>query len=316
MTKTVRISAVGRTQMLFDSIKRLHRSGVEIPCIVTCEAPAEYGCGVEDFERLAHEVGAHFLVTEQINSPSTLAFFQRAPAHGAISINWKTLIREQVMALFPLGMWNCHPGDLPRYKGNACPNWAILRGEERIGLTVHRMDPHRLDGGAVARKEFFPVGRGATIGDFYAFWRARAPEMFAELVEEMERGELTVEEQEGEGFRCYPRRKEDGEVRWSEPADAIHRLIRASSEPFSGAYSYVNGKKMIFWKVRIERLDEPYLSVPGQVAERRVKKGEVAVTCGRGLVVLEEVEVEGVRGSPLAWISTIHTRFFEGGSRG
>ena len=79
-------------------------------------------------------------------------------------MNWLTMIAQSTLALFPWGVLNAHAGDLPRFRGNACPNWAILNGEPLVGLCIHEMIPE-LDAGPVLLRAHFPLSDDIYISD-------------------------------------------------------------------------------------------------------------------------------------------------------
>jgi len=308
----MRIVALGRTGMLYKSIINLNQQGHEIVLIVTGNEEREYTCGAKDFKRLSTELGCDCIIYEEINQDQLLDIVRKTNPDVAISINWKTLIGEDLIKAFPNGIINAHAGDLPRYRGNAVPNWAIIAGESEIVITLHQMDTN-LDSGPILLKRHFPITESTYIGDIYTFLEANTPDMFVEVIEKIRNNTLqpqTQPENPAESLRCYPRMPRDGEIDWSQPAQEIHRLIRAASEPFAGAYTYIDFDKMIIWKARYEKTLFQYLGVPGQVGHRDFATGEVKVITGDGFLVLEVVEIEGTnaRKKPVEIIQTIRTR--------
>ena len=290
----MKVAALGRTRMLYDSILRVHEAGHEITLIGTCAAAPEYGVTARDFQRLARRLQCPFFDDARINRPQRLKQLGRARADAAISVNWLTLMGEEALGQFPRGVINAHAGDLPRYRGNACPNWAILAGEREIALTLHRMAAG-LDAGPVLAQRRLALDDTVYIGDVYRFMEENVPSMFVEVLNGLQAGTLTERPQPSDpalSLRCFPRRPEDGHIDWARPAEHLARLVRASAEPFAGAYTYLDGRKLIVWRAHAERLPYPYLGAPGQVAEIRGSDGGVAVICGDGVLVLEVVALE------------------------
>ena len=89
-------------------------------------------------------------------------------------------------------------------------------------------------------------------------------------------------------LRCFPRLPIDSEIDWNLPAKKIEQLIRASSEPFSGAYTFLAYKKLIIWEAAVFEPEYNYLATPGQVVERRISKGEVVVSTGSDFLFFEK----------------------------
>lgn len=287
----MRIVALGRTRTLYDAIREVVDRGHEVELILTSEPAPEYEVGPDDFSELATAVEADFECDPDLSEH--VERFEKCDV--AISVNWNTILSEDVLACFEHGVLNAHAGDLPQYRGNAAPNWAIINGEDEVVVTVHRMVPE-LDAGPILAKRSFPLKDRTSIGDVYEFLYDAVPEMFGETVDGLESG--TVEETPqpdapGKVLRCYPRKPEDSRLKWSESADHLDRIVRASSEPFFGAYTFFNGEKLRIWRAHPEQPSFEFLGTPGQVAQRRLNAGEVAVVTGDGFLVLEEVQLEG-----------------------
>lgn len=304
----MRIAAFGRTSWLYESIRACVQAGHEVALIGTCQAAPEYSAGEEDFERLAKELGCPFFCDAQINQSRYLDMAAASGAQAAISVNWLSVIGGQMLGAFPHGIINAHAGDLPRFRGNACPNWAILMGEEKVVLSLHRMIAD-LDAGPVLAQRCFPLGEQTYIGDVYQFLDEAIPRMFVEVLGGLERGTLSPRPQPTAPalfLRCFPRRPEDGEIDWQRPAADIARLVRASAEPFHGAFSWAEGQKVVIWRARAGELPYRWVGIPGQVAELRAESGEAAILTGAGVLIIEEIELPGIeRNRPASlWRST------------
>ena len=190
-------------------------------------------------------------------------------------------------------MINAHAGDLPRFRGNACPNWAILTNEDKIVLTLHQMSPG-LDSGPILLQREFLLSPEKYIGDVYRFMAQNIPEMFVQVLEGLASGTIVFKQQPDDPalwLRCLPRLPQDGEIDWRQSAVDLSRLVRANAEPFSGAYSFLGMKKIIIWRAHSETLSYNHLGYPGQVIGINKPQGYVSVLSGKGVLVLEEVEM-------------------------
>lgn len=289
----MRVAAIGRTHWLYDSIRACVKTGHQIVLIGTSPAESEYSKTQEDFKDLAEELGCPFFCSTVINSPEYIQIFRQSGAEIAISVNWQMMIGQEILEQFKYGVINAHAGDLPRFKGNACPNWAILSGEEKVVLTLHFMDVS-LDGGPILLQREFPLRSDTYISEVYQFMSKNIPSMFVEVLDGLSSGAIVPRPQPDDPafwLRCFPRLPQDGEVDWNRSAVELSRLVRANSEPFVGAYSFIDTEKIIIWRAHPEKLAYPYLGVPGQVIEIRHNMGSVAVLTGEGVLVLEEIEM-------------------------
>lgn len=301
----MKLAVLGRTAWLYDAVTQLRERGHEIVAVATAPAAPEYRVTERDFESLAAELGCPFsLGTDAMASASATA-----PADAVISVNWLTRVPPQFLDRFEHGVLNGHPGALPRFRGNAAPNWAIIAGDPEIVATVHRMDPG-LDSGPILAQRSLRVSDTTYIGDVYAFLDDAFPSLFAEVVEGLEAGTLKARPQDpSHALRAYPRLPRDGELDWNHSADELARVVRASAEPFAGAYSWLDTERVTIWRAHHEPLQEPSLGTPGQVAEVRRQTGEVAVLTGKGLLVLEEVERNGRRAAASELLRSARLRF-------
>ena len=290
----MRVAVIGRTRMLLESARVVAEAGHTIPLVVTSPAAPHYGVGADAFEKFAAEVDATYRDGWELDTPGMVDRIAAYECDVAISINWKTRICASVLEAFPHGIINCHAGDLPRYRGNAAVNWALIAGEDTIVFTLHEM-VEALDAGPIVLQREMTVGPRTRLADVYAFGVRHVPGMFREVLAEMADGTLTPRPQESDPrrpLRCYPRRPADSALDWTAPASRLDRLIRASSEPLFGAYTWYAGNKLTIWRAHPEQPEVDVLGTPGQVAEVRSGRGEVAVLTGDGVLVLEEVETE------------------------
>lgn len=302
----MRVAAVGRTHWLLDTVRRLHERGHEIVAIATARAAPEYRVDEHDFLRLGEELGCPVSVGLDLASSPVVT----AEADVAVSVNWLTLIPAAILERFEHGVLNGHPGDLPRYRGNAAPNWAIVAGEDKVVATVHRMDTG-LDSGPIVAQRPFELDDSTYIADVYTFLDEAFPELFTEAVEGLAAGTVAPREQAAEprlALRGYPRLPRDGELDLAKGAAELARVVRASAEPFEGAYTWLGTERVTVWRAHHEPLPEPSLGTPGQVAEIRRRTGEVAVLTGEGLLVLEELERTGQRAQAAELLSSARLR--------
>lgn len=289
----MKFAALGRTQWLLDSIRLALQKGHKPVLIATCPAAPEYGATEQDFAKLAHELNCPYFCDTNINKPKYAELIRESAAEVAISVNWLTLIGPEIRGAFRYGVINAHAGDLPRFRGNAVVNWAILSGESNVVLTLHQMVAE-LDAGPIWLQRQIPITSQTYVGEIFQFLGQNIPTMFLELLNGIADGELhprTQPDDPKKSLRCFPRLAQDSEIDWHSSAEQVVRLVRASAEPFAGAYTFCDGEKLIVWRARLGRLSYPYLGTPGQVAEIRRSTGEVAVLTSDGVCVLEEVQI-------------------------
>jgi methionyl-tRNA formyltransferase len=289
----MRIAVLGRTGMLLGAAKMLVEAGFCVPYIATAKASDFYVIGEKDYERFAHSIGAQFHYGARLDDADTLASIRAANCEIGISMNWPTIMSATARSCFRQGVFNAHPGELPRYRGNACPNWAILHGERRIAVCIHLME-EELDAGPVAIRKYLNLSDSDDIGVIYDWLDRVVPAAFLELARLANDGTLTLTEQSrdpSDALRCYPRRPEDSRIDWRQDSERIHRLIKASSRPMLGAFTYLEGKRIVrIWKAQRWTSLVPFLGVSGQIAGQI--EGDPLVITGDAMLRLTEVEID------------------------
>lgn len=289
------ISLIGRTQLLYNTGIILDREGYNIKAVITAPAAPEYTRKENDFKYLSDKVGASFYCGYHLDDWRNIV----EDCDIAVSVNWPTVMNQDAIALFKYGIMNAHMGDLPRYRGNACPNWAILRGENEIVLSLHLMTAGELDCGRVVARTKLPLEDETTIGDVYAWAETEIPNLFKKALLKVSTDPeyflYIAHCNDPKAFRCYPRRPEDAKIDWHDSVEQIHRLIRASGYPFEGAYTYLlhnrSLKKLFVLRARIKSKEMVDLAVPGHVVGTDPELGEIYVACGKGIMAIQECRI-------------------------
>lgn len=308
MSKT-NIIAIGRSRYLYDGIRHLLNKGYSFKAIVTEEAYEEYDIKHTDFEQLARECGATFFMVKSVNNDDLIRLVKENGIRVAISVNWKYTIPKSFLDLFECGILNFHLGNLPDYKGNATVNWTIINGEPYINGNIHKMDPE-LDAGDVVSRKAIPISDEMYIADVLKQAEADVPGLYEEaLARVLVEPNAYVVKGTVRGSRCYPRLPEDSQVNWNLPAEQVARLVRASSHPYKGAFSFLNGERITIWKARPFRPQDPFYAIPGHVVAINKAANTILVACGEGMLEVQEIEKDGQVMAPTAHIKSIRVRF-------
>jgi len=304
----VKIAIIGRTEVLYDTAVKLRDSGHQIVCILTAKEAPEYKRTSEDIRDLAESFGIPFVQGPKI--ANFRDFLKDTKADIGISMNYTGVVPQDIIEIFPMGILNAHGGDLPRYRGNACQAWAILNGEERIGLCIHKMIGGELDSGDIIARDYMRIDHSTKVTKVWEWMSLRIPLLFLEAVEKLEADPSYILEIQSESaehaLRCYPRKPEDGRISWSNSAIDVLRLINASNKPYGGAFCEFEGRDIIVWDAELVLDNEIFCAVPGQITKIGEKFIEVA--CGNGKLRLLEIEIDGLVKSPDTIIKSIRKR--------
>ena len=301
--------AIGRSRYLYNGIEHLVNIGYRFKAIITEEAYEEYDIKTQDFKELADRINASFFVTKVLINDSLIDLIKVHNVNLAISANWKFTIPEAFLNLFQGGILNFHLGNLPNYKGNATVNWSIINGEESIYANIHKMDP-MLDAGDIISRREIPITSFTYISDIINEAERIAPLLYEEAVEKIFVNPRAFEiAGTAQGTRCYPRLPEDSQINWNQNADEISRLIRASSHPYKGAYTFFNKEKVTIWKAKPYNIQNDFCAIPGHVVELKKRSGNIMVACKDSILEIEKIEYNRQMMPAGALVKSIRQRF-------
>lgn len=309
MTKDKPIIAIGRSRYMYDSIIHLMEKGYRFAAIVTEKAYEEYDIKEEHFEELAAKSGAAYFCTANVNIPELVKVVKEQQVDIAISANWRFKLPKEFLNLFACGVFNYHLGNLPDYNGNATINWTLVHGLDHINGNIHKMDPE-LDSGDIVVRKSVPIDENDYVADVLYKAQQDTPALFEKALELLW-NDYSYFELKGvsTGSRCFPRLPEDSQIQWEKSAKEIANLIRASSQPYFGAYTYVNGERVTIWKARPYYPGYEFYAIPGHVVGIEKETGHILVACGEGMLELQEVEYKGNVSLPAANFKSIRLRF-------
>lgn len=209
-------------------------------------------------------------------------------------IGWSELLGTDFLRLGSLGCIGFHPSKLPEMRGRAVIPWTILAGVEETGSSLFWID-EGMDTGDLAAQVTISVASDETARTLYDKHVDALRGMLDRLVPKLVRGESprTKQPQTAASY-CAQRLPEDGRIDWTNSADDITRLVRASTRPYPGAFSHAKERTVIVWDAHPTQL--AYLGIPGQVVEV-LEDGVPVVHCGDGHLALTSIEIRSSDGS-------------------
>jgi methionyl-tRNA formyltransferase len=164
-----------------------------------------------------------------------------------LSVYYRNMISTKVLALAPLGAFNMHGSLLPRYRGRAPINWAVLHGEPRIGMTLHRM-VREPDAGNIVDQEGVDIGPRDTAEQAFRKVLPCARRVLARQIDALLLGKAPETPQDPTQATYFGGRKpEDGRIDWTQSSRRIFNLVRAVTDPYPGAFTDVGAARMMVW---------------------------------------------------------------------
>ncbi|MFH1079979.1 MAG: methionyl-tRNA formyltransferase [Pseudomonadota bacterium] len=230
---------------------------------------------------------------ERVRSPEFLDLFGRLAPDLVAVVAFGQILPKEMLEQPSLGCINVHPSLLPRHRGAAPLNWAIIRGETTTGVTIMRMD-EGMDSGDILLQEETTIGPSETVGELHDRLAGRGAQLLMDAIAKIEKGTIMRIPQDHAAATFAPRlKKEDGLIHWEADVRAIVRIIRGLS-PAPCAYTFFDGKILrIFQAVE---MDTPSPAHPGAIS---FSENELLVCTGNGSVSLLDVQLEGKKRMPI-----------------
>jgi len=226
---------------------------------------------------------------EKIKSEEALDYFKRLAPDAVVIIAYGQIISQRLIEIPRLGWVNLHASLLPKYRGAAPINWAIVNGETRTGVTSMQIDSG-LDTGPMLLKYETEIGRDETAPELGARLADAGAPLIAETLRGVENGKIAATPQDGsQATLAPPLKKEDGRVDWSLDARAIYNRIRGL-QPWPGAFTTFRGKNCQIWGKPLKPVAAG--GMPGIMLP--TKEDGLLVICGGASVLrVDHVQLEG-----------------------
>ncbi len=258
-----------------ECLRFLFDRGESVSLVVTHpDAPGE-NVWFPSVAELARSRGLEPLVVE--TPDATLTARVRAAAPDLIfSFYFRHLLPEEILKLAPRGAYNLHGSLLPKYRGRAPVNWALVHGETQTGATLHVMSA-RADAGEIVDQEPVPIGPDDSAFEVQKRVTKAGLKILERRLGELRSGTAPRRAQDEREATTFPRRSpEDGRIDWTRSAEEVHNLVRAVTHPYPGAFTDIFGGRTFVWKTRLPHLGA-HDNFPGQV---RAEQGRLYVACG------------------------------------
>ena len=276
-------------------LEELLRQGADVRLVFTHEDSPTEEIWFQSVRELADRHGIPYL-TSDINEPENMARLRELAPDFLLSFYYRNMIRPAVLELAGKGALNLHGSYLPRYRGRVPVNWAVINGETETGATLHYM-VGKPDAGDIVDREKVSIEFTDSSFDVFnkvteaavAVIRRAWPRLLAGTAERIPM-DLAA------GNYCRGRKPADGLIDWTKNAVDIYNLVRGVTHPYPGAFTFLNGRKVIIWQAwPIEGSDEP---------GRIVSTEPFLVGTGEGLLEIRSAQMEGDREVSAAQLAT------------
>jgi methionyl-tRNA formyltransferase len=267
-------------------LEELVSRSVRVLAVFTHEDDPGEQCWFRSVAELATAHGIPVHTPKSINAPQWRAHITALHPDLIFSFYYRHMIATDILDSARLGAFNMHGSLLPKYRGRAPVNWAIVKGEPETGVTLHHMVA-RADAGDIVDQQAVPIGPTDSVRDLYPHIVAAARAVLARQLDNLLAGRAPRQIQdETQASYFGGRRPEDGRIDWTSPARTIFDLIRAVTHPYPGAFTDVANRRLhIWWAVAHD--------APNGPAGVVLSEQPLCVAAGQGCVEIQTWQWEG-----------------------
>jgi methionyl-tRNA formyltransferase len=286
----MRLIFMGTPDFAVPTLLELAAAGHEIVAVYT-RAPKPAGRGMDlqptPIERVARRFGLPVFTPATLKTAEAEAAFRAHQADAAVVVAYGLILPKPILETPRLGCFNVHASLLPRWRGAAPINRAIMAGDAESGVTIMRMD-EGLDTGAMAMADRVAIGADMTAGDLHDALARLGADLLLRALAAAERGSLSLTPQPQAGVTYATKiSKDETRIDWSKPASQVHNHIRGLS-PFPGAWCEIGGVR-----VKALRSTRAEGEIAAKAAPGTVLDDHLTIACGEGAVRLVQVQRAG-----------------------
>jgi len=286
----------GSSPFAVPSLKALKTSGHKISCVVT-QADRKKGRGLSlggtAIKMVAEESNLKIYQPERINTSQAISLLEDLRPDLFVVIAYGQILSSGILNIPKIFSVNVHASLLPKYRGAAPINWALIKGEKTTGITAIKM-AKEMDAGPIILQKEIEVSNDDTAITLEGKLSGMAAQLVLAVLSSLEENDYNLMPQDEDNIGFAPKlKKEDGRIDWNKPAWDIYNLIRGCIS-WPGAFTYYKGKLLKIYKARVSSQVRKFASSnPGEILE--ASKEGIVVSTGKGNIIIEELQIEGKR---------------------
>jgi len=284
---------MGTPDFAVPSLDKLFQSSHQVVAVVTGpDKPVGRGQKLRPtpVKKLALSYGVPIFTPDKLSAPDFITELNKIQADLFVVVAFK-ILPVSVFTIPPLGTINLHASLLPKYRGAAPINWAIINGERETGVTTFFIE-EKVDTGGWILQQKIAIGEEETAGELHDKLSLIGANVLVETVDLIAQGRAKKSKQSGEVTKAPKITRSFCRIDWGKDAQSIFNLIRGLS-PYPRAFSTLKGKEIKILRSKVVAVDSITNQTPGSVVA--VEKDRLIVNTGRGRLAITELQPENKR---------------------
>ena len=233
-------------------LKALLNAGIQVDLVLTHEDDPNENVWFGSVAKLCQEKNIPYIMPSASDLPGLIPKLEKLAPDYIFSFYYRHMIPPQILACAKIAALNMHGSLLPKFRGRAPVNWAILHGETETGATLHVMEV-KPDAGDIVGQASVSIGPDETATEVFGKVSDAAVEVMRHVLPELAQGRVSRKPNDLQNGSYFGGRKPaDGQIHWNQTARQVHNLVRAVAPPYPGAFTDREGTTMIVAKTSLK----------------------------------------------------------------
>lgn len=299
----MKIVFVGGVKFSYEILKSILENGWDISVLFTYEdSKKEIYSDFSNFDDLVTKFNLYHVKVNNINDQTNFEILKNIQPDLILVMGWSQILKNEIIKIPSIGVIGSHPTELPKYRGRAPIPWSILKDLKESALTFFFISEGVDDGDIIDQKKF-QINNNDDASTIYQKVSELGKEMILNNLKSLKDGTFKRIPQDNNQFvESWKKRTiEDGKIIWTHDASKILNLIRASTIPYPGAFSYLKRKKLIIWKAEILKNES---ETPGKIYEITANGAKIGT--GNNVLLAKVISFDDEKGDANKILSEKH----------
>lgn len=233
-------------------LKALLNAGIQVDLVITHQDDPNENVWFGSVAKLCEDKNIPYITPNANQLIGLIPQIQTLAPDYLFSFYYRYMIPAELLACAKIAALNMHGSLLPKYRGRAPVNWAILHGETQTGATLHIMEA-KPDAGDIVGQSAVPIGPNETATDVFGKVSTAAVDVLTQVLPALVQGQVPRSPNHlSQGSYFGGRKPADGQIHWEQSAKQVHDLVRAVAPPYPGAFTDWQGQRMIVAQTSLE----------------------------------------------------------------
>ena len=286
----MKIAFIGGVKFSYELLKHILENGWSVSVVFSYDnSKKKFYSDFISFSDLTKKYGINHIQVNNINDEENISLLRNIKPDLILVMGWSQLLKKEIIEIPKFGVIGSHPTELPKYRGRSPIPWSILKGLDESALTFFLIE-EGVDNGDIVAQRKFKITSEDDATSIYEKIISVGKGMLLETLALIEKGQVKRFKQNPEKFieNWAKRTPEDGKIDWSKSGKEIHTLIRATTYPYPGAFTFFKESKLIIWKALYSNEKSDGV---GKIMD--ISKEGLKVGTGKGIVILQIVNQNG-----------------------